>query len=338
MIEAPYRLMTTAMIAAACLIQSTAGVSADDSESYHREYSRPPVVLTVAIAKTRLKVAEPTTLELQLEAPIGTEVTFPSIDHAIGKLQVIRSTEQDSIPTGGAKKQRRWTREYVLESIRAGTMVIAPIAIDYRLPGKANDSQIATEPVDLMIETTLTEDAGTKSFRDIKEAVEIADPPSTSRNAILWLIAAAAIAIIAGGFASWWFRRRGRSSTETWALREIASIRRRAEFQDSSADGLFAQLSVVMREYVSDRFSIDARSRSSEELMSELQSRGMLESQHREKLHEFLRQSDQARFAGVGMGDDVVRSCDLLESFIDAAVGDRRQDNEATRRHDSGDD
>ena len=290
--------------------------SGSESGSYEDTYTEGPVTVTVQLEKTSLLIAEPVRMTVTVDAPGGSSVTFPDQTERIGDFELVDVEQWNAIPVESESDRRRWTRSLRLETLTTGEHQIPEFAIGYRLAADSASGRIAVAPIDVAVSSVLAETEATDitRFREIKGTVE-EDTKVTSRSQVLpWLISLLVIIVLTCSYRAW-RRRRTRLPIDRWAKQEISSIRRRGGRADNASPQLHAELMSVLRQYVSERLSVDARSMSTSEIVRELESNDQFPAQTVASLRPMLASADAARFAGGG-GVDIDRSCDLLRDFV----------------------
>jgi len=304
----------------AIVIMLSGVLNGAEGTAYHREFSDGWVHMSIDVAQSRLRVAQPTQLRIQIDAPLGTQIVFPSWDAAEelplawGNAEVVAIDRWDALPSDASPEQRRWIRRLEIESLRAGTAMLPAIEVRYQLADESRaPATIVSEPIELEIESTLPPTADPREFRDIKGEVAL-DAAEGYGPSPLGLAAVLAAALVGTGWGIGWYRYRRWRQVDRWALREIATIRRQASL-GSDVDSQSSLLR-VLREYLSERYDFDARSLSNEELLALIRQRSELNQTHLQPLVDFLKASQLARFAGRNTADAAELGCEAISEFI----------------------
>ena len=120
-----------------------------------------------------------------------------------------------------------------------------------------------------------------------------------------------------------WQRRRNVVPIQAWATREIAIVRRRARDRVRTHAELQTDLIEVLRQYVTERFGIDAKTMSNRELATSLRETAGISGGLIASLTPIFDVANRARFAGKNDDDPestaIDRECDTLQVFVDNA-------------------
>tara|TARA_R110002049_G_scaffold47902_1_gene138327 strand:+ start:6385 stop:7392 length:1008 start_codon:yes stop_codon:yes gene_type:complete len=283
-----------------------------------RRYVDGPVVAIVELEKASVLIAESAKLTIHVDAPVGSSIRFPEVTDQLGSFDVITADQWSAIPLDGQSSRRRWTMTLEIESLETGTQKTPEILIQYDLPEPATNGIIRIEPIELVVQSVLpeSESSDITQIREIKGPVDPDQSSSrTSIASVVWIATAALSGLLF--FWVWRIRRKRRQlPLDVWAKREIAAIRRRGDHTVDQNHRLHSQLVDVLRQYVTERFSIDAGSMSSTEILAALRSIDRVSDDQTQAIRVILEQADQARFAGTSTLDSIDSSCDILRDFI----------------------
>jgi hypothetical protein len=305
--------------------------AAASKPAYEDSSSNGPVTLTLRIDRTEIRLSDRITLEQELVIEPGFEADFPEyLPEDFDGLNVVkidrddvapRSTEaadSSAPPDTPAKSPRRLRKRLVLEPLKSGDLAIAPLAAYARESGKAEESVIETKEIRITVKGI--ESAEVQPLRDARGPLP---PPEAERGHTRLLIAAGGVAVLVfAGF--FWWRLGGRTERVVprppphevaWeALRRLVS---QGFIEKGEVEVFFVYLSAILREYVENRFEVHAPERTTEEFLEEA-ARSVSLAQHRARLGEFLRLSDEVKFARFQPEPALIQgSFDTVKRFIE---------------------
>ncbi len=139
----------------------------------------------------------------------------------------------------------------------------------------------------------------TPDIRGLKDLVDI----PTGHEWVLWLLVATAVMVVVGVVA-WFISRRLAKRSERLAPppppppHVVAWERlQRALGQIHEAERFCVEVSQIIRDYLEQRFDLQAPDRTTEEFLFELQSSQRLATEHKQLLADFLSACDMVKFA-----------------------------------------
>lgn len=287
-----------------------------------------PVVLTSRIDRVKARVADPVEWTLQLEAPAGSHVRWPSFPEQIDLLEIRAVGGEDDIPlpSEGGGGRRVWTRIFLLETLETGLKSVpaAEVQVDVLDPNGSDGRRtviLRSEPLAVAIESSLPPDADPKQFRDIKDPIDVEPPPPNGRPWFKWAIGggcAAGLAAIAAGLL--WFGRRRRSPV-AWARDELSRLRKMPANSSAERQQRFAEVVGVVRQLLAARFHSEIASQTGEEWRGYAEAHQLLDPALRSQTAELLKQHDISRFAAKEVGAEVLEQAFVLaEHIIDSAT------------------
>jgi len=155
---------------------------------------------------------------------------------------------------------------------------------------------VLPDPADTTNAAALRE---TPDIRGLKDLVDI----PTGHEWILWLLVATSVLVIVGVVA-WFISRRLAKRSERLAPppppppHVVAWERlQRALGQIHEAERFCVEVSQIIRDYLEQRFDLQAPDRTTEEFLFELQSSQRLATEHKQLLADFLGACDMVKFA-----------------------------------------
>jgi hypothetical protein len=254
----------------------------------------PHVDVTAAVDRAAITVGDPVRYEITVAHPPGARVELPAVRGNTGALEVTGYTVRaGTAPDGRALV----THTLTLAAYAVGADTLPPQRVEIRAPGDTATAVLYTQPTYLVVKPTVSGPGG-----------DIADIHDRERlpGAVPWalpLLAAAALGLWA------WLRRRARrprkaappAATRALTADEIALARLR-ELQASGwseagrAREFAFTLSEILREYLANRFGIDALEATTGELLQRVAPLPLAVAQQ-EWLWHFCGELDAVKFA-----------------------------------------
>jgi len=242
-------------------------------------------------------VTRPLTFAIVIDSETGLEVTMPSpVTMSPGwSLLHIRTPTV----TGQAGQRVRWQQEFVLDALLPlgpHTLTLAPLR--YRVP-PGDWQEIAWPPLAVEV---VPPRMNPGELRDITAIEELPVPPSIWQHSY-WLALGATcfVGMVLAVTLCMRLRRRtcASMSPTNRALHELARIRALDLHAAGAAVRFHGLLANVVRNFLENRFGLQARRRTTEELRAEVASHTMFSSEQKNELLGFLDACDRAKFAGV---------------------------------------
>ena len=135
--------------------------------------------------------------------------------------------------------------------------------------------------------------ASGQNIPDIRDAMELAEPPEPA-SPLIAISVAAVILILALGM---WLRRRLRSRRGSIESPEARAHRRLAELRSTEARASYTELHSIFVEYLEGRVLIKASRCTAPELVEVLANAGMMSAEWRSSVEVFLADCDRAKFS-----------------------------------------
>ena len=188
----------------------------------------------------------------------------------------------------------RWQRHYTLVAFDSARQELPPLIVRMR-----TGDTLLTNPVELSVRPTL---AG-KDISDAEDIRNIVREPTLWTD--YWPWAAAALALT--GLSVWFFRKKPQpvqqlvpipvqAPPHEATLQQLAVLEQQKPWKHGKTEQFYADLSMIIREYLERRFNIPALESTTREILPMLQKTDFQETQ-REALRDLLQQSDMVKFA-----------------------------------------
>ena len=304
--------------------------------SYEREFpgSEHPASLVLRLSATEIGLAQQLVLEQELRVQRGFAAEFPeylpedfegfsvvSIDsgsHLSGATSAVAGAQaastDDPDPDGRPHRRKR----LLLEPDRSGELTIAALAVYFHAEGSAEEAHFLTDEITVKVEAVEDiAELATRPLRGIYEA------PLTEQHTLTgWWLALGLGGLVALGVIARKIIRRERKGPPAIPAHEVAyeSLRRLVALnlvEKGEVELFFIHLSGILRTYIEDRFEVHAPERTTEEFLAEATKHPALQ-MHRERLGEFLKLSDQVKFARYEPDEQHIQGAfDTLKQFIE---------------------
>jgi|GEM_PF-6435962 len=265
--------------------------------------------LEANVDRTEVQVADPLQLSISAISRQGTDVTFPPVPESLGSFQVISHQDFFDIPIDGDATQRLWKRVIQLETYESGTLEIPAMSVFVGREART------TDPLRVTVQSSLDPTADPTEFRALKdvEEIEIAGP-----NWLLWTSLGVGALALLGAIA--WFalgRRKSHQSAEAWAYQRLDELANSTEYALRDQTVVLPRAADILRAYIQRRFHIAATQLTTDEFLTRIQSSPVLGEDQKIDLREFLRHTDEIKFAHlVPESDQLSESLDRVRKFV----------------------
>ena len=285
------------------------------------------VHLSVHTSPESLTVGDRVKLDVEVDAPAGLQVMFPSAAAEDGpvtvkelKVEVPAAANKGKRggETGPASGLARWVGHYTLAVFRVGRITLAPWPVQV-----SADSLYAvarTDSLEIYVRSTLTDSLVKADVRDLKPQAEV--PVSQWP----WILLGLAVLLLAVGI-WWWLRRRKRPRAEIVPLapprpaHEVAlEALSRLESRHLPVDGKFKEyhilLSEILRRYLEDGFGVAALEETTEEILRDLYRHGF-QTAFVAQVRDLCNESDLVKFAKhEPTVEECMRSLEHVRDFV----------------------
>ncbi len=283
---------------------AAASSAADSGESLERTYTLGPVEVILRVSATRPLIGDIVELRLEAVAEPGVELLMPEFGEALGRFEIV-----DFAPSQGpeADGRTRARQVYRLQPARSGPQSIPALRVEFvdrregqkPAPDGEDAYEILTERVVLEVGTILASDAPL----ELRPAhADLGRRRFPGVPVWGWVLGGLAVAALVGPFA--WrayqahrARARQRSAYEV-ARSELDALIARGLPRPETLDSFYVALSLIVRRYLEDRFSLRSPELTTEEFLNEMGRSPDLARSHQQLLRDFLLQADLVKFAG----------------------------------------
>lgn len=263
-----------------------------------------------------LTVGDKVSLTLTARHPEGSLIRFPDVGS--GKEVVVQG--RSSVSRTAADGSLISEEVYRLTSFRTGEWLITTQPVLCILPDGTEKMQALPELI-LRVQSSLTETNATR-LSDIKEIVK--PPLRLSRK--LWMpLLIILLALAAGLLTLLLLRNRNGEAEQSLppvpahliARQALDALRKKPWIPEP----FFTELSLILRAYLENRFSLNAPESTTEELTRLMAQDPRLKAGEQQTLHTFLTQADLVKFARADAEQEVMQTAfSTVEHFIDQTV------------------
>lgn len=283
-----------------------------------------PIDLRIAVAPQQVALLQPIEVTLDLFVRTGLEVEFaPTVDK---NDFLVVATERAPSPLFDGTWRRTTLR---LQPVRGpGELVLPP----FTAKQKGGDVAASTPEQRIEVLTSLPDAPPNAELPTlVGDATEpVGAPFPTPLRPWPWLLGGAAVLGLCGAW--WWWRARQVAVEHAHAvalpphvraLRELQRLQGLARTTRPEVERFYVDVSMVLRVYLEERFSLRAPERTTEEFLRELEGGSALARDHRGELERFLRQCDLVKFAAFAPTDsDHQATWQLAVGFVEATRAD----------------
>jgi hypothetical protein len=278
--------------------------------------------LCAGLSTNTIYVGDPVTLKLTARHPTGSTVSFPNIGN--GKEVTVRGRAATS--RNLSKTILESEEIYQLTSFRVGDWNIATNPVVCIFSG--GERKIQNLPaLTLHVQSSLNATNATK-LSDIKDIVK--PPLQIVRK--LWIpLLIALLALIAGLLTLLFLRKRRTVQQSSTPQQPPHVIARQAldalRGKQWSPEPFFTELSLILRTYLENRFTLNAPESTTEELTHSMSADTRLELKEQQTLCNFLTQADLVKFARAGAEKEVMQNAfTTVEQFVDQTAPSNQTD------------
>ncbi len=269
---------------------------------FFRLSSQAQTGITTSFDKKEIVIGDQAKLTLSFKGSEGMQIYWPELkDTLVDKVEIL---EKSGIDTVYSEDRKSFTLSQLITvtSFDSGYYAIPPIGISYSRKGDTTMFRELSQAMLLSVQTLPVDT--TKSIKDIKPVI---NARYTLREALPWIILF--LALIATAWLAYRFIVKGKKALPAFRLPEkpklpphqiamdaLEELHRKKLWQAGHIKQYHTELTDIVRQYISDRFSIHAIEMTSDEISSAV-SHLTIGSEAKEKLRQVLVLSDLVKFA-----------------------------------------
>ena len=282
----------------------------------------PGVRLTLSLDRARLLIDDRLRLSLRVEGSRELALELPSPPDRLGPFAVVG--HERAAPRLAGEADMVWDEVLVLQPEDFGDLTLPEVAITFRRAGGTIEERLAVQPPPVTITSVLPADADVTRPRDIGPPAEL--PPASVPRAV-WLVGLPAAALVMATLL--FFRRRGsghrdlapptvQALAEPDALAELEALERADLITAGRIAELYHRLADILRRHTQQLSGVEAGTRTTEELLACVTTRGGPINTCRDLLGDMLADCDRVKFARHQPTAEAARSlCARARDFVE---------------------
>jgi hypothetical protein len=284
--------------------------------------------LRAYVDKSTITIGEKVTYTLEIDADNNLRIEFPSYVTGLGGF-VVKDFGKDEKKIG-----RNWTRKkqwYLLDTYTTGSYVIPQQQITAELPDGRRETLKSPE-IFVEVKSVIGEEGEDVGLRDIKKPLTVKkDAPVVLLTVILLII------LIAAGLILWRLylkkisvqKKEPSLPPDEIAFRELERIEGLGLLEKSKLKEYYYMVSLVLRTYLENRFSLKAPEQTTEEFLESVVNSDKLEGRHINILKEYLNHCDLVKYAKFDPGKAQAKALvDTTRRFIDETAKNKEEAND----------
>lgn len=264
-----------------------------------------------------ITIGDQMNMDIFVDVPNGSEVAFPQIkDTLTAQIELVEASIVDTTITDSGST---FHQRLVLTSFDTGYMAIPgiPVIID-----QDTNKVLVSDPQ--LIYVSDVEVNMEADIMDIKEPREV---PFNWWAVLKWVLLVLAISALIGGIGYFIWRKKKEKEGVVFskkpkipaheiALKRLEEIRSAKLWQNDQAKQFHVEVSEAVRQYIEDRYHLDALEQTTSEIMDSLKV-VQLDDELRTQMRKSLQLADLVKFAKVKpLADENEKSLDVAFSFV----------------------
>jgi hypothetical protein len=250
------------------------------------------------IDRNSMPIGDQTVLHVSANMPLKTDITFPEIVDSIGKVKIVKSLKADTVIDKTNPNLETISHNYAVTSFDTGVYVLP----QFTFHTKAGD--IKTGTITLQIKSVPVDT--TKAFYDIKQ------PFAVSYNLWDWLkdhwvlVVSILVAILIILGILYYLKNKPQAlekvdagpvyTIDQIAINRLNDLNAKKLWQQGEVKHYYIELTEVLRDYLEQRYRIQAHEQTTEEIFEGLKSKG-LSKESSDILLQILTLADLVKFA-----------------------------------------
>ncbi|MBA4369643.1 MAG: hypothetical protein C0403_18620 [Desulfobacterium sp.] len=269
-----------------------------------KHFEKGLIQVTLSTDKSEITTAERLSLSLSVFTDENHTIQWPSVDQYLGQFRVF--DDQTAQPELDDKNRKKTVRTYILEPFLAGEYTIPSMQITFGQAGENSKDKngivlIETEAFTIPVRSVFPDIKPDRKPHDIKPPVDI----SRSHVFWAWVIAIVCLLLIVTFFVVIMLRKKRkkkdtieiRLSAHEIAFRELSNLAIPTQMEKMEIKLFYQKISDILRKYIENRFGVNAPDQTTEEFLTGMDFRNIIEPSHKPLLRNFLAQCDLVKFA-----------------------------------------
>ena len=273
------------------------------------------IAVTIDVQPLVAQIGDSLEVHIEADLPAGSEIRPVPIGPELGPFTVIEGSWSGPQPSDTGQRFS-WRGRVV--AFRTGELEIPPITL--QADGPDDEARATTRPISVTIESVLTEE----DLADAPPSLSDLKPPASIRAAYrpLWTALIVVSLLLVGAALLWWLHRRyasrlaavpvpddpfHRTPPHVWVYGELKRLLEQRLPEQGLIGVFYAELSWILKRYLSGRYRLELIERTSEEVPTLLIQAGATE-QAIGRVGHLLGECDQVKFARVVPDSDACRA------------------------------
>ena len=292
----------------------------------HKIYDRGPAKCSIDVDKSEITIADRLNLKITVDIDETYEVKLPPIGEKLAEFGIV--DYHTTAPELSKKGRKTISRSYVLEPFLSGDYTIPAMKIRFWKSGETDKDvhRLETEAIPISVKSLLPETLKDMKLHDIRP------PVSLPQSMTIWIWTAAVCGgLIIFGITGFYIYRKRRNATvikaelyqppHEIAFAELEKLVEANLIEKGQIKPFYHGVSNILRQYIENRFNINAPEQTTEEFLAGLESNTAFSFQFPVKfqglLKNFLKHCDLVKFAAhQPTTDDIQNTFDSCKTFI----------------------
>jgi hypothetical protein len=264
------------------------------------------VMPKASLDNTKIIIGDQVKLRLEVECPSDMKISFPVLPDSLAPyVEIVDRNKIDSISAGINRK--KLFQEFTITSFDSGYHAIQPFL--FAIKNHGTTDTIKTNSLALDVHTLPKLDSLMKAIKGPIDIKKPFDAPITFKEIAPWIFGGI---LVAGLIFLIIFALRKRKDNQPLfsipqkpkepahiiALRELDRIKEEKIWQQGKTKIYYSELSIILRQYIEDRFNLPAMEQTTEETIAAFKfRRSLMDEKSFENLKRILSNADLVKFA-----------------------------------------
>ena len=262
-----------------------------DGEKITSSIENGPISVNTTVYPKRPKLGDTITLIVEVEASESLVVKMPPFGEALGRFQIVNFQPQQGTLDDG---KRKYHQQYNLQAPMSGLQKIPPLRIVY-IDNSISDEEreILTDDIAIEIQSLLEEDAPLTLTPPKGELMA-----NQEMSNILVPLSGGIAVILVSVFGLWYYRKHQQKLIIQNAYMDAiqALVNLQSQDFDGRLDEFYADLSLIIRRYISSRYGLKVVERTTEEFLSITKTSKNISESQRLFVGDILKTCDMMKF------------------------------------------